>query len=237
MNPVLRSSAAHVFVESLEHPVLADDDAHHLFRVLRLRHGETVTLSDGHGRWRAASIVDGHLSAVGDVQCEQPFIDCTIAAAIPKGDRLEWMVQKLTEVGATRIVLLDTARGVVRWDDAKRHRQRERLQRVVRDAASQSRQCWLPILEGPRQLAEVLAEPGAMLADPDGVPMAGELPSGPVVIGPEGGLDATEHGIADRFGVPRVSLGRGILRVETAAVVAAVLVDALRGGPLVDNAE
>lgn len=237
MNPVLRSSAAHVFVESLEHPVLGDDDAHHLFRVLRLRHGETVTLSDGHGRWRAASIVDGHFSALGDVHSDQAHTSCAIAAAIPKGDRLEWMVQKLTEVGATRIVLLDTARGVVRWDAAKGHRQIERLQRVVRDAAAQSRQCWLPTLEGPRPLVEVLAEPGAVLADPDGVPLAGEPPAGPVVIGPEGGIDATEHGIADQFGVPRVSLGRGILRVETAAVVAAALVDAMRSGRRVDNAE
>lgn len=237
MNPVLRSSAAHVFVESLEHPVLSDDDAHHLFRVLRLRHGETVTVSDGRGRWRAASVVDGNLSALGDVHSDQAHTACAIAAAIPKGDRLEWMVQKLTEVGATRIVLLDTARGVVRWDAAKAHRQIERLQRVVRDAASQSRQCWLPILEGPRPLAEVLAEPGAVLADPDGVHVAGEPPAGPLVIGPEGGLDATEHGIADRFGVPRVSLGRGILRVETAAVVAAALVSHLQATPRVDNAE
>ena len=52
MNPALRASAAHVFVDSLDAPVPSDDDAHHLFRVLRLRDGEVVTVSDGNGSWR-----------------------------------------------------------------------------------------------------------------------------------------------------------------------------------------
>lgn len=223
MNPVLRTSAAHVFVESVEHPVPGADDAHHLFRVLRLRNGETVTVSDGRGRWRATVVADGALTASGDPQSVAAAAECVIAAAIPKGDRLEWMVQKLTEVGATRIVLLDTARGVVRWDAARGGRHLERLQRVVREAASQSRQCWLPVVEGPRPVTEVLAEPGAVLADPDGVPLLDRAPTGPVVIGPEGGFDAAEVAVADRCGAGRVSLGRGVLRVETAAVVAAAL--------------
>ena len=70
MNPHLRGSAAHVFVESLDSPVLSDDDSHHLFRVLRLRDGETVTVSDGRGSWRpcvaraGSVVVDGAVEAV-----------------------------------------------------------------------------------------------------------------------------------------------------------------------------
>ena len=228
MNPVLRSSAAHVFVESIEYPVADDPDAHHLFRVLRLRDGETITVSDGRGRWRATTATGGGLVPAGEVlEIPQPH-ECAIAAAVPKGDRLEWMVQKLTEVGATRIVLLDTVRGVVRWDAARSERQLERLTRVVREAASQSRRCWLPQLEGPRRVADVLAESGAVLADPSGDPLSARLPTGPVVIGPEGGFDPAELDAADRSGVDRVSLGDGVLRVETAAVVAAALIGAVQ---------
>lgn len=223
MNPVLRSSAAHVFVESISHPVPDAADAHHLFRVLRLRDGEIVTVSDGLGNWRATTVVRGGLEPSGDALVAPAAGDCAIAAAIPKGDRLEWMVQKLTEVGATRIVLLDTARGVVRWDGARAARQTDRLRRVLRDAASQSRRCWLPTLEGPCAVADVLAESGALLADPDGAPLADASCAGPVVIGPEGGFDAAELAVADRCGAGRVSLGTGVLRVETAAVVAAAL--------------
>lgn len=226
MNPVLRSSAAHVFVESISHPVPDDPDAHHLFRVLRLREGETVTVSDGRGGWRATTVVRGGLEPSGDPVAVPAASACAVAAAIPKGDRLEWMVQKLTEVGATRIVLLDTARGVVRWDAVRATRQLERLRRVVRDAAAQSRRCWLPVLEGPCRTTDVLAEPGALLADPDGEPLFGASGFGPVVIGPEGGFDDAELAAAERHGVRRVSLGAGVLRVETAAVVAAALLSA-----------
>jgi 16S rRNA (uracil1498-N3)-methyltransferase len=228
MSPVLRSSAAHVFVESVDHPVADDGDEHHLFRVLRLRDGETITVSDGRGRWRATTATGGGLVPVGEVMEIPRPPECTIAAAVPKGDRLEWMVQKLTEVGATRIVLLDTARGVVRWDATRGGRQIERLTRVVREAASQSRRCWLPQLEGPRRVADVLAESGATLADPAGDPLPTRVPAGPVVIGPEGGFDLSELDAADRSGVGRVSLGDGVLRVETAAVVAAALIVALQ---------
>ncbi|MFZ9629125.1 MAG: RsmE family RNA methyltransferase [Ilumatobacteraceae bacterium] len=223
MNPHLRSSAAHVFVDSLDAPALSDEDAHHLFRVLRLRDGEVVSASDGLGRWRPCVARSGSLDPTGPIQPAAAAPAVTVAAAVPKGDRLDWMVQKLVEVGVQRIVLLDSARGVVRWDADRVPRQLDRLRRMAREAASQSRRVWLPRIEGPCAVATVLAEPGAVLADPDGEPLIPSTSLGPVLVGPEGGWDRVELAAADAAGASRVSLGATVLRVETAAVVAGVL--------------
>ncbi len=211
----LRASAAHVFVDDLDHPQLDERDEHHLARVLRLRDGEVVTVGDGRGSWRTARwhkgapIVDGPSVTV---PAPRPV---TIAAAIPKGDRLDWMVQKLVEVGVMCIVLVDCRRSVVRWQPERRATQLDRLRRVGRDAAMQSRRVWLPTIDGPVPLGDVVAPGGAVLADPGGDPLTTATT---VVIGPEGGFTAEELELA-----PTVSLGDQILRVETAALVAAIL--------------
>ncbi|MFM2078394.1 MAG: putative ribosomal small subunit methyltransferase [Actinomycetota bacterium] len=214
MNPALRTSAAHVFVASVDVPEPTPEDLHHLFRVLRVRDGETVTVSDGAGAWRATVAAAGVLVPNGDVIHEPPQRPCTIAAAIPKGDRLEWMVQKLTEVGVAEIVLLHCSRSVVRWDGERAEKQLARLQRVAREAAVQSRRVWLPVLRGPVPFAQVAALPGAALADPDGDP---GVRAQVVLIGPEGGFSPEELAAP----LPRLRLLDTVLRVETAAVVAA----------------
>ncbi|MEN9646827.1 MAG: putative ribosomal small subunit methyltransferase [Actinomycetota bacterium] len=214
MNPALRHSAAHVFVESLDAPELSPDDAHHLFRVLRVRDGEVVTVSDGVGGWRAMRAAGGALVPDGPVEREPAPAPCTIAAAIPKGDRAEWMVQKLTEIGVSEIVLLHCARSVVRWEGERGAKQLARLQRVAREAAVQSRRVWLPVVRGPVTFAEAAALPGAMLAEPDG---ARGVAGSTVIIGPEGGFSAEELAAP----LPRRRLVDTVLRVETAAIVAA----------------
>ncbi len=223
MNPALRASAAHVFVDSLESLSLSTDDAHHLFRVLRLRDGESVTVSDGRGGWRSTTVADGGLHSVGDVVVEPAGSELTIATAIPKGDRLEWMVQKLTELGVSEIVFMHCERSVVRWKDDRAGKHLERLARVAREAASQSRRVWLPRLSGPVEVATAAGVPGAVVADPDGEVATALTDDRPqvVLIGPEGGFTEAERGLCRRS----VSLGRNILRVETAAVSAAVLFD------------
>lgn len=214
MNPALRSSAAHVFVESVDAPDPSPDDVHHLFRVLRLRDGEVVTVSDGRGSWRTTVASGGTLRIEGDTVREPEPTACIIAAAIPKGDRAEWMVQKLTEIGVTEIVLLHCARSVVRWEGERGAKQLARLQRVAREAAVQSRRVWLPVVRGPVPFAEAAALPGAVLAEPDGdVGVAAAT----VLIGPEGGFSPEELAAP----VPRVRLVDTVLRVETAALVAA----------------
>ncbi len=218
MNPALRSSAAHLFVGSIDSPEPSPDDLHHLFRVLRLRDGEVVTVSDGAGAWRTTVAGDGALVPDGAVYHEAPPRPCTVAAAIPKGDRAEWMVQKLTEVGVSEIVLLHCARSIVRWDGDRGAKQLARLRRVAREAASQSRRVWLPVVNGPVPFDQVVARPGAVLAEPDGhLDLAVDTSADLVVVGPEGGFSADELAVP----VPHVRLLDTVLRVETAAIAAA----------------
>ncbi|MBI4882718.1 MAG: 16S rRNA (uracil(1498)-N(3))-methyltransferase, partial [Actinobacteria bacterium] len=188
MNPALRASAAHVFVDDLHSPSLSADDEHHLFRVMRLRSGELVTISDGHGGWRSTVVEDHALAPIGEAVSEASPPPITIASAIPKGDRLEWMVQKLTELGVSDMVFVDCERSVVKWTSERGAQQLLRLTRVAREAAMQSRRVWLPALRGPFDYADVIALPGAVIADPDGGSLA-DLDNDPhsgriVVIGP-----------------------------------------------------
>ncbi|NDA01039.1 MAG: 16S rRNA (uracil(1498)-N(3))-methyltransferase [Acidimicrobiia bacterium] len=236
MTIALRDSVAHVFVDDLTAPTLSDDDQHHLARVLRVRDGESVSASDGRGGWRLCQWRDGGLHGESDVHhVAAPTPRVGVAFVPVKGDRPEWAVQKLTEIGIDDIVVLaPTRRAVVRWGDDKHLR---KLQVVAREAAMQSRRVWLPTVTGPVSLAEVCARPGAAVADPAGEPLDAEplnaaardasAPSPAtslIIIGPEGGFDADELTPSVR----RVSLGDTILRAETATLVAATLLATLR---------
>jgi len=221
MDEVLRRSAAHVLVADVVAPVADEATAHHLRRVLRLRDGEVVTVTDGAGHWRACRVTGDGLEvdgAVEDVVRAAPPV--TIAVAPPKGERLEWLVQKCTEVGVDRIVLLSAQRSVVRWDGERAARQVGRLQRIATEASLQARRVWVPELAGPVPAADVLAT--AVVAEPGGRPLGPD--DATVAIGPEGGWSAAEVAAA----VGQVSLGPNVLRVETAAVVAASMMVAAR---------
>ncbi len=217
MNPVLRSSAAHVFVESLADPQLSDDDDHHLRRVLRIRDNDVITVGDGAGRWVAARLLPGGLCVDSEPVVEQAPRPSVVVSAIPKGDKPEWIVQKLTEVGATSIGFMDCARSVVHWDAVRGRRQIERLRRVAREAAMQSRRLWLPEIVDVVPLAAAAEALDCAIADPDGDDLAAEVDT--VLVGPEGGFTDAELDLVAR----RVSLSTNVLRVETAALVAALM--------------
>jgi 16S rRNA (uracil1498-N3)-methyltransferase len=216
VNEPLRRSAAHVLVADVGAPQLEVDVIHHLSRVLRLRRGERVTVTDGAGRWIAGVFTGDGVDVATDVVGEpRPNPLLTIAVAPPKGDRLEWLVAKCTEVGIDRIVLLDAEHSVVRWSGERAARQVARLQRVAVEASMQSRRVWLPEISGPITAIEVLPE--SVVAEPGGRPVtAGDVA---IAIGPEGGWSPKELEVAKAA----VSLGPNILRVETAAIAAAVL--------------
>ena len=223
MNPALRDSVAHVFVDNVELPELADNDEHHLSRVLRLRDGERVTVCDGKGSWRECVWSAGNVSPIGEVIVEAAVVQRVGVAFVPvKGDRNEWAVQKLTEIGVDDIVVLSaTRRSVVRWTNEAKQMQKLRL--VAREAAMQSRRTFLPSVEGLVALDEVMRRSGAAVADPDAL----SRPGGDVTlvaIGPEGGFDEDEISPS----AARVSLGDTILRAETATLVAATLLVARR---------
>jgi 16S rRNA (uracil1498-N3)-methyltransferase len=224
--PALRTSAAHVFVSSLERPELDEIDAHHLGRVLRLRDGEVVSTADGSGSWRLCRFdTRAGLVVDGETFTEPPATPAlTVGFALPKGDRPEWIAQKLTELGVDAILVLHTERSIVRWEGERGQRQMDKLTRVVREAAMQSRRVRLPTVSGPAEPSSLRGDAGldVALAEPAGGPLTLACPT--VLIGPEGGWSTAE---LDRF-PQRCDLGPNILRVETAALAAATLMSALR---------
>jgi 16S rRNA (uracil1498-N3)-methyltransferase len=143
-----------------------------------------------------------------------------------KGDRPEWVTQKLTEVGVDRIVPLRAARSVVRWEGDRGRRAVARLNRVAREAAAQCRRSWLPEVTEVTSLDHLasLVDGSLRLAQPGGCRVSLAHPV--VAVGPEGGWDAGE---LDRFG-SGVGLGPTVLRAETAAVAVGTLLCALRSG-------
>lgn len=218
-----RRAAAHVLVGDVAAPALADTAAHHLFRVLRLTDGDVVTVTDGQGCWRACRVAGGAVVPDGEVLAEPADeVPLTIAVAVPKADRPEWIVQKLTEIGAGRIVFLHAERSVVRWDTERASKHIAKLRRVAAEALEQSRRVWLPELTGPVPASAVL--PGAVVAEPGGRPLAAGDRT--IAIGPEGGWAPGELAAA----AGQVTLGATVLRVETAAISAAVRATALAEG-------
>ncbi len=172
-----------------------------------------------------------------------------VGLVAPKGDRLDWAVQKLTEVGVDAIVVLTSDRGVVRWDPDRTGRQLARLATIARQAAMQSRRPTVPPVWGPLPLSAAVPPGGwsgpewspggwsgpgpssaggapvpgpVALAEPGAPPPTLATPT--VLVGPEGGWSTAELGAVPH----RVGLVPGVLRTETAAVVAAALLVAAR---------
>jgi 16S rRNA (uracil1498-N3)-methyltransferase len=237
-DPVLVAAAAMVFVADPASPVLDAESAHHLLDVLRLRPGELVVASDGRGSWVPCRVASA--AGRGDARHRDPVsilaVDgavrmtpelepsLTVAFAPVKGDRPEWVVQKLTELGVDRIVPITTRRSVVRWDGDRAARSVDRLSRVAREASSQCRRTRLPEIGPVSSLGELAGLAGGIpaLAHPGGTPPSLDHPV--IAIGPEGGWDEDELA-GDR---PTVGLGPTVLRAETAAMVAGTLLCGLR---------
>lgn len=225
MIETLRQSAAHVFVSSLDAPSLSDDDQHHLLKVLRVKSTDQITVSNGLGAWITATMnKDGDVRATSELfVVEPPRWSLCIAFAPVKGEKPEFIVQKLTELGIDEIIpLAPTARSVVRWDVNKAEKQTGRLQRVANEASMQSRRVWLPVVHPVTQLAGLVSRSEVAFAEPGGVEVAAVHRT--IVVGPEGGFDPDElDGL-----VGRVSLGESVLRAETAAIVAGALMTRCR---------
>lgn len=222
--------AAHVVVDDLGSLDLDPDDARHLASVLRLRAGEPVGATDGRGGYLPCVYEGGgRLSPAGPVVVSPRRVPALTVGFVPvKGDRPEWAVQKLAELGLDRIVLLTSARSVVRWEGGRAASHLARLQRVARAAVMQSRQVWLPSVEGVAPVGSLLGSPGAALADMGGVPLDPSVTT--VLVGPEGGWADEERSSAGESGASVVRLGPAVLRAETAAVAAGVLLTAMRAG-------
>ena len=214
----------HVFVDDLDILTLGPADRHHLDRVLRLRAGDPLTVGDGRGSWRPCRFGD-QVVPVGDVS-RVPFTatPVTVAFALLKGSRPEWVTQKLTELGIDTIVPFTTARSVVRWDSRRAASNLVRLTKVAREASMQCRRAWLPTIEPLCTFDDVASRPGAVLAQMGAERLGAAATT--VLIGPEGGWSDEEFA----RDIPRASIGVHVLRAETAAIAAGTLLTARRAG-------
>jgi 16S rRNA (uracil1498-N3)-methyltransferase len=200
------------FVEKITHPaVLSPEESRHALRVLRLAPGDRVTIFDPREAWSGQiESVAGKVTVRLVERLPAPTLPrVVIAAAAPKGARLDWMIEKLAELGVAEFIPVRFARGVVEPGEGKR----KRMEKIALAAAKQS---GAPVMRISPETPATQLPADAWLAAPGGTerPSAG---GGLVVVGPEGGLTAEEESRFSR----RFSLGPTILRIETAAIVAA----------------
>lgn len=216
------SAGPHVFVESLDDMVVADDDLTHLTKSLRMRVGDPLTATDGRGNWRHAALAEsGMLEPTGDTCFVAPRERLvTVAFSLVKGQKPELVIQKLTELGVDRIVVLSAERSVVKWDDAKVQSAQDRWRRIVREASMQSHRTRMPELAALIPAVDWVSRPEVAVAHFGGRPIdEGDIA---IAVGPEGGWSPEEIA-ASR---DAVSLGDTVLRAETAAIAAGTLLTA-----------
>lgn len=218
-----RQAGPHAFVVDLDRPTLDDGDRHHLQRVLRLRDGDPFTVSDAKGSWRAVTL-GAVVEPTGPIfSVPAPPYSLGLGVALTKAAKPEFAVQKATELGLDEVVFFAADRSVVRWDEAKRAKNLQRLQTIAREAAMQSRRTSLPEVSFVASFAALASRGGIVRADFGGAPVNSAHRF--VVIGPEGGWSPEEC-----LAVPAtVDLGPTVLRAETAAVTAGAYLARFRG--------
>lgn len=218
--------------------VLRGEEAHHLIHVLRAEKGRLIELLDGTGRvWKGIiddicpdSVSVDHLKLLLTPSNTKRIV---LIQSLCKADKLEWIFQKVTELGVAEIHLLEAKRSVVKLPQEKMKSKMERWQKIILGATKQSRRSSLPLLHPPapcEAICKSLETDVRLLLSES----AGETPLKPFLrsskwssaafcIGPEGGWTAQEQETFTRFGFTPVSLGSNILRTETAAIVAAAI--------------
>lgn len=213
--------------------VLDGEDGRHIARALRMRPGEALTLCDGAGFDYDGEIerIEGDTVTVRVLQkrrnASEPSLRVTLYPGVPKGDKLELVVQKAAELGAAEITPVLTARSVSRPDTKSAAKKQERLQRIALEAAKQSGRGAVPqigAMTGFRDAVRAAKGTKILFYEGGGAPLAACLPEGQnevsVFIGPEGGFDAEEVEFAKANGVQTATLGPRILRTETAPLAA-----------------
>ena len=224
--------------------VVEGDRARYLGRVLRLRVGDAITVFDGSGpEWPA--MIEGMTKSTATLQLgdsveagtESP-LSLHLVQGVSRGERMDYVVQKATELGVKRITPVLTEYGVVKLDGERAAKRRDHWQGVAASACEQSGRTRLPLIDAPMSLKQWFGEKPAE-ADVDlilrpgaATPLAKvEVPATKacILIGPEGGFSDTEYEDAEIAGFRAVSLGPRILRTETAAAAALAVMQASWG--------
>lgn len=219
---------------------LPDAVAHHAFRVLRLSEGSDIVLFNGHGGEHAALLgnaqqADALVQSFTDIEREPP-IALTLVQALVATEKLDWIVEKATELGAAQLLLLPTERSVVRLAGERLGRRLQHLRSVARAACEQCGRNRLPQVSAVGSFAEVAellpAQTSCLILTPESAEAA-QLPPSPravcVAVGPEGGFTAHELRAAVTAGFSIARLGPRVLRTETAGLAALASLLALHG--------
>ena len=220
---------------------LSASAAAHVGRVLRLGVGTELTVFDGSGGEYPATIVETRDTVLrvrlGDhrsVERESPLA-ITLAQGVARGERMDWVLQKATELGVAVVAPLVTERSVVKLDARQAAKRREHWRGVVIAACEQCGRNRLPEILPPAAYGEWLATARAgvrLLLDPtaaSGLQAIGKAAAVTLLIGPEGGLSPAERKLAVDAGFKPVRMGPRVLRTETAAIAAISALQALYG--------
>jgi 16S rRNA (uracil1498-N3)-methyltransferase len=213
---------------------------HHIRDVLRLKKNDKVIVCDGEGNEYAGVItsITKKQTAVKVTAAKAPRprkIELTIACAIPRGSRMDDVIDQLTQLGVARIIPMETERGVVKPDDAGKESRLKRWRKIAQSAARQSQRSNVPVIEPVTGIADVITRSAAY--DLRLIPhLTGERTSIKdilsankpkdiiVLIGPEGDFTPEEVALALKAGFVPVSLGDTVLRVATAAAAVAACI-------------
>ena len=215
---------------------LAGDDARHAVTVLRLKPGNPVEIIRNGLLWEAeiisADTRDVRVRLLSPLPSTEPALSVTLFQGLPKADKMDLIVQKATELGISRIVPVIMNRCVVRPDHGDFSRKTERWRKIIREAAKQSGRCVIPELTDPVPLQGLSGS--FPLPECCAVPWESAEKYGPlafhndhprlssfgVLIGPEGGIEQEEIRFLQSLSFIPVTLGRRILRTETAGLAA-----------------
>jgi len=224
--------------------LLPEQAGEHVARVLRLERGHPLILFNGDGREYDASLatlakraVTATVTCARDADRETP-LQLTLAQGIARGEKMDWILQKATELGVTRIVPIVTERTEIKLDEERAERRLAHWSSVIAGACEQSGRNRLPEIELPQRLDRWLGALGdapalrlALL--PNGDSTLRKLPQmdngALLVVGPEGGLSDTDTSMLTQSGFVGLRLGPRILRTETAGIAALAALQALYG--------
>jgi 16S rRNA (uracil1498-N3)-methyltransferase len=216
--------------------VLGPEARRYLEGVLRLAPGERVEVFDGRGG-RYDALIEPGFEAVRLGEREQApasAVEIALVFALSKGERMDLVVQKVTELGASRILPFEAERSVVRLEPAKGEERAARWRRIAEEAARQCGRSDVPEVRPPVTLGHALAglAPGTRIFAfhrGGGRLEPAAAPALAAVVGPEGGLTEEEVRACEAAGATRAGLGPRTLRAETAAIVAVALLQARFG--------
>ena len=212
---------------------ITGDEHHYLGRVRRVRVGDTISLLDGHGHRAAAKIVrmseTETIVEVGAIEVVMdPFPHVRVLLPLIKGDRMDYAIEKLVEVGVNEVIVWMAERSIVRLDPSKRDARVAHYANVIEAAAKQSGRTTMPTVAFAelRHAVRALAVGERYMLDPDGERVEIKSDDVTLISGPEGGLAPIEIEQLVAAGFRGMSLGPNTLRAETAPVLGVGLIRA-----------